>query len=288
MSFRTIIISSHSKLEYSLNCLVFRTVDKEIKIFLSEISCLILQNYQISLTSALMSELAKRNIRVIFCDNKHNPIAQLYALSGTYDSAGKFMDQFNFSKSRSGVLWTEIVKQKISNQSHNIALLGKDNNALEQLRNSVLFDDQDNREAVASKIYFRELFGDDFTRDMDNSINKFLDYGYSLLLSSIGQAIKACGYLTEIGVHHRNRLNNFNLCCDFMEPLRPLIDYQIITGKINDDNFKKNYIKLFTEDVSFSGQIITLENAILKYVQGLFRYLNQETEIISFIEYENS
>ena len=46
------------------------------------------------------------------------------------------------------------------------------------------FADATNREGHAAKVYFNALFGLDFTRTEENSINATLNYGYSLLLSA--------------------------------------------------------------------------------------------------------
>src|SRR5690554_7015649 len=57
-------------------------------------------------------------------------------------------------------------------------------------------------------------------RSDDNSINAALDYGYSILLSAFNKAIVSKGYLTQLGIFHRNEFNPFNLSCDLMEPFR--------------------------------------------------------------------
>ena len=53
--------------------------------------------------------------------------------------------------------------------------------------------DSGNREGLAAKMVFRELFGDDFKRYADDSINAALNYGYSILRSQIARALVARG-----------------------------------------------------------------------------------------------
>ena len=85
--------------------------------------------------------------------------------------------------------------------------------------------DASNREGHAAKVYFNALFGMDFTRSADISINAALNYGYSLLLSAFNREISANGYLTQLGIYHNNMFNHFNLACDFMEPYRVIVDW---------------------------------------------------------------
>ena len=65
MSFRTVVIKSRAKLEVRLNALIVRG-ETEKKIFINEISTLIIQSTAVSLTAALLNELIKSNVKVIF------------------------------------------------------------------------------------------------------------------------------------------------------------------------------------------------------------------------------
>ena len=89
MPFRTVIISTHSKIEYSLDYLVYRTTEAEKRVHLDEISTLIFETPNISVTTRLLIELVKRKINVIVCDEEHNPLAQLEALYGAHNSLNK-------------------------------------------------------------------------------------------------------------------------------------------------------------------------------------------------------
>ena len=65
MGFRTVIVNSRSKLEFRLNYLVIRG-EKEKRIFINEINTLIVQSTAVSLTAALLCELVKSKVKVIF------------------------------------------------------------------------------------------------------------------------------------------------------------------------------------------------------------------------------
>ena len=73
MSWRTVVVSNSAKLDYQMGFLVVRR-ETTTKIHLNEISVLLLESTAVSLTASLVSELLKRKIKVIFCDEKRNPI----------------------------------------------------------------------------------------------------------------------------------------------------------------------------------------------------------------------
>ena len=71
MSWRTVVISSNAKLDYQMGYMVVRRMDT-MKIHLSEMETLIVESTAVSLTAALLNELSKKKIKVIFCDEKRN------------------------------------------------------------------------------------------------------------------------------------------------------------------------------------------------------------------------
>lgn len=92
MSWRVVVISSNAKLDYQLGFLVVRK-DTITKIYLNEISVLMLESTAISLTASLVSELLKRKIKIIFCDEKRNPCGEVTPYYGSYDSSAKIRNQ---------------------------------------------------------------------------------------------------------------------------------------------------------------------------------------------------
>ena len=92
MSFRTVVVKERSKLDLKMNYLVCRNT-KETKVFIPEISVLILESTSISLTTALLSELVKQNVKIIFCDEKHNPMGEFSAFYGAHNTSKKINNQ---------------------------------------------------------------------------------------------------------------------------------------------------------------------------------------------------
>lgn len=125
-------------------------------------------------------------------------------------------------------LWKDIVTVKIQNQSKAYLRLTSDQEgtlAIKELSSEIINGDQSNREAHAAKVYFNLLMGTSFSRgNEDILLNSGLDYGYAVLRGYIARVCVGYGLNTQIGIHHKNEYNRFNLVDDLMEPLRPMID----------------------------------------------------------------
>ena len=64
--------------------------------------------------------------------------------------------------------------------------------------------DTDNREGIAAKIYWTQLFGKDFKRDRcGDSPNVLLNYGYSILRAATARALLGSGLLPNLGIFHK-------------------------------------------------------------------------------------
>lgn len=73
MSWRVVVVRGRCKLEYKLGYLVCRGEEVK-KLFLNEISSLVVESTAVSLTAALLSELIKNKVNIVFCDENHNPV----------------------------------------------------------------------------------------------------------------------------------------------------------------------------------------------------------------------
>ena len=196
----------------------------------------------------------------------------------------------NFSNDVKGYLWQQIIKKKIENQAINLKFQNKtyEYDKLLNYMNNVMVHDETNREGHSAKVYFNALFGKDFSRKNEiDVINKYLNYGYSIILSSINREVKILGYLTELGIHHIGESNSFNLSCDLMEPLRPYIDKFVINGEVNEINYKSFFINILSTKVINNEKEFYLDNAIRLYVEDMMNYLlTGDIDKIKFIKYE--
>lgn len=99
MSWRTVVIQERCKLDLKLGYMVVRGKETR-RVYLDEISILMIENPAVSLTGCLLNALLERKIKVIFCDNKHNPAAELSPLYGSYNSSKKLSQQLAWNISR--------------------------------------------------------------------------------------------------------------------------------------------------------------------------------------------
>lgn len=156
---------------------------------------------------------------------------------------------------------------------------------LDQYIKEIELGDVTNREGHAAKVYFNALFGLDFTRSADNSINAALNYGYGILLSCFNREIIANGYITQLGLFHDNMFNQFNLASDFMEPFRILVDK--VVRQMGPQSFthdeKIEILRFLNESVVIDGKYNYVSNAIKIYCRSLFDALNEED--ISLIKF---
>ena len=278
MSWRIVVISNNAKLEYKMEYMIVR--QSEItKIHLSEISMLIVESTAVSLTAGLLSELTKRKIKVIFCDEKRNPSSELVSYYGSHDTSAKVRQQVGWTAEIKKMMWTEIVSEKIRNQQRFLENLGKKENVmLTEYLKEIQPGDITNREGHAAKVYFNALFGMDFTRSADIPANAALNYGYSLVLSAINREVSANGYLTQLGIFHNNMFNHYNLSCDFMEPFRILVDrmvYSMQPTKFEQD--EKHFMwTLLDQKVMIDGQNQFVMNAIKIYTKSVLDAINDK------------
>lgn len=76
MSWRTVIISTRCKLDLKMGYMFVRGEETK-RIFLDEIAVLMIENLAVSMTGCLLEALTEKKVRVIFCDSKRSPLAEL-------------------------------------------------------------------------------------------------------------------------------------------------------------------------------------------------------------------
>ncbi len=279
MSWRVVVVSRRAKLELKLDCLVVRDESQINKVHLSEIAVLIIENTAVSLTASLMAELSARKIKVIFCDDKRNPVSELVSYYGSHDTSCKVKQQIGWSQNVKDMLWTEIVTEKIRNQRNLLEYYSLNEcKLLDVYIKEIEYRDVTNREGHAAKVYFNGLFGKDFTRTKDCTINAALNYGYSIILSAFNREIVANGYITQLGLFHGNMFNQFNLASDLMEPFRILVDEKVynmhLGDELNHEN-KMELVNLLNKEVVIDNKHQYVLNAIKIYCKSVFDALNE-------------
>ena len=270
-AFRTLFLSTPAYLSLQDKHLCIAQKDKEnVKIPLVDILCVMLESHQITLTNALLNAFALHKIVVFTCDESHLPSGLFMPFLGHFRSFSVLQSQINLSKQRKAILWQQIIKAKIHNQALLLKMLHKkESEELESLAKSVNLGDSSNNEAKAAAIYFKALFGKNFSRKVQifeeskmGTINAALNYAYAIIRGVITRSLCVSGLNPALGINHKNQFNAFNLADDLMEPYRIFADSVVVqmveVGELEESLSLQNRVKL----VSILQSAVIVENKL--------------------------
>ena len=210
MEYRNIFLANPARLSVQREQLVIEQAEK-ITVPLEDISSVLVESQQITLSVHAAAAMADHGITVFLCDEKHLPSCQLLPINQFCRQRKLLLSQCEMGKPLQKQLWQQIVVRKIQNQAQCLRLMGKEEwQELQQMAGKVLSNDSDNREAV-------------------------LNYGYAVMRAGIARNLVVHGLEPCIGLHHRSELNNFNLADDLIEPFRPIVDLYVAQNFSKDD-----------------------------------------------------
>nr|WP_322958838.1 type II CRISPR-associated endonuclease Cas1 [Mycoplasmopsis canis]WQQ12208.1 type II CRISPR-associated endonuclease Cas1 [Mycoplasmopsis canis] len=277
MSKKVLEISQSEYISYFLNSLIVKSEEKRIIVPISQIDTVLVSNPRCNISVPLLNELVAQNVNIIICDSKFKPTVQISPIQGYYSNKN-FLNQINWGKDFKGFIWREIIKTKIVNYTKLIYYLDitseEEIDKLIKYYESVLINDRSNCEGHAAKLSFKILYGSSFSRDDENIINTFLDYGYTVLMTYVSRSIIKNGLDNRIGIFHKSFNNHFALSCDLMEPLRALIDKLVYThiyiyGKKDFILFKKDLFCMFEEKIAIKNTKLSVNEYIDKIVKSV-------------------
>lgn len=276
MGWRSVIITQHAKLSYSARAMIVQTNDGVNQIPIDDINLLLISTTQAVITTALVSELIKQNIKIIFTDENKAPVGEVYTYYPSNRNELILREQLNWNPELQNILWTKIVGSKIINQINVLKIMGCETDELERELAKLELNDATNREAVIARKYFPDLFENGFVRRDGSVINAALNYGYTILLSAVNQEVVANGYTTYLGIHHSSNENQFNLSSDLMEPFRPIVDFWVANQKFNQftPDIKYGLVELLSLEIQFIGKRTILRNAITEHVRNCLKYVS--------------
>lgn len=199
--------------------------DMQRNVPIEDIGVVVLEHPQTSVTLPLLNALSDNNVAVILCGENRMPNAMLMNLDSNSTQGDSYRAQIEAGEPLKKGMWRQIVEAKIRNQAALLRKLGKDGDKLKPYYQHVKSGDTDNREGIAAKIYWTELFGKGFIRTREGEPpNNLLNYGYTILRAAVARSLMGSGLFPAFGIFHRNRYNAFPLADDVMEPYRPYVD----------------------------------------------------------------
>ncbi|WP_412518410.1 type II CRISPR-associated endonuclease Cas1 [Staphylococcus simulans] len=279
MAWRIVYLSEVDKLALNLNNLKIAKGDLEVKIPLSDIFAIVIEDLTTTITSRLMIELSKYNILVIFCNQQHLPECMVHPINGHFNQYGQMKEQLQWSNERKEELWKHILIQKIQNQIQCMKHVGVHEERIikmKTLQTLITAKDEMNIEGQAAKYYFNTFF-EDFRRDDEFLIeNMVLNFGYTIINSAIARTIVAKGLIPALGIHHIGARNHFNLASDIIEVFRPLVDLYLLKHPPEEEYMTKAYrlelVNLMHARVQIDGKQHTVIRAIEIMIQSMIEY----------------
>lgn len=276
MGWRIIYIEEANSVKLYLDNIKVITNTSEALVPLSDIHTLVIDNQMVTMTVPLLNKCAEYNINVILCSLEHLPTCEITSINGNFQSPQILKKQIEWSESIKDLIHQKIMKNKIENQAMLLKHLNKSSDVYDHLMkyaNEVNLKDITNREGLAAKIYFRELFGPEFKRFNEDVLNAGLNYGYAILRSQISKTIVAKGLNPTLGIIHKGYNNPFNLSDDIIEVFRPIVDEYVYKKMVGTILFSRNnrieLIECTTKDIYIMDQRQSIFNGIKIFIEQI-------------------
>lgn len=294
IAWRTVVTRPHESLYLRNNQMIVSQENPEQEdqsIPVEQIREILIDSSMGNISLPLLQKLAEQNTKVLFCDRQKNPLCELHSLYSNFETAGRIMDQAAWTNRKKSAVWRQIVKMKISQQTELLHILGMEIPCqMREYRRQIESDDETNREAMASKVYFNALFGSQFKRFSPDTINAGLNYGYAILRSAFSREIVMMGYSTALGIHHCSRQNPYNFSCDLMEPFRPFVDRIVWTNQNRELNweYREELIRLLYTECIYNGKTTDIQTAIQFFVRDITYGMEMPRYQIKEIHFEKT
>ena len=265
--------------------------DEKNKISLNDISAIVIENCHCKISAILQLRLVENNIPIIICNEKHQPEIHSLGLFNHFQVTLRINEQIEWSKKKKENLWLKIVENKIENQKELLKYLEKSDVSiarLESYKENLKKNDTsaEHQEAIASRIYFQELYSNNFKRFNEDGVNSALNYGYMILRAIISSKIVAKGFHPSLGLHHKSQFNAYNFSDDIIEIFRPMVDYLIYMNKdiLNEVKLSKEIrqkiLLVAQQKVFFKEKKYNFSQVIDYYLDSIRNYFLKDEEVI--------
>lgn len=274
MAFKNLFIESNVRLSVKNEQLVVLN-NEEHTIPLEDINSICIDSLRTNITTYTLNKIVEHDIILYVCDEKYLPKGMLLSVNNYSRKLRNLKRQIEMPKPVLKRMWQSIVMQKIENQALVLKELEYYDSykELKLISNKVLSGDSTNMEAVAAAIYFKTIFGKDFSRKNADLYNSCLNYGYAIVRGMISRSLVMYGFEPALGIFHHNQLNAFNLADDIIECFRPLVDLYVlknVTIKDELDSDTKRVIyNLINILILIDGKSYNIQTAIENVVKSL-------------------
>lgn len=285
MSWRIVYITDVDKLSLNLNSVQIIYEEQKYFVNLNEIAMLVIEDYKSIITTRLLIELAKQGIPVLILAMNSMPIGEYFPISNNSRTSKRISEQIAWNEEVKNKIWSEIVRGKIDNQINTLKKLNilEKIPLLEENIKQIKDGDKTNMEGISARIYFKEIFGNEFIRFDETIENYCLNFSYHIIRTIISKEIVARGYIPSIGINHKSQYNVFNFADDLIEVFRPIIDYYVylILEEVNksevfelNKSIKVKLMDVINNKIEYRGKEFSIMNAIPQYINDVVNFIN--------------
>lgn len=253
---------------------------------------------EMSITTALIKKLISQGISIFFLNQNLRTKATAMA-----EAEGNFLlRERQYTCVKEITIAANIVMNKINSQE---ALLKKckktyDSSVFTNARDMLQKVD-DNKQLLGiegniGKTYFQSIFSDigwvrRAPQTKEDILNLLLDIGYTYLFNYCDSLLRLFGFDTYKGYYHQLFFQRQSLVCDIMEPMRPIIDHQLLKSynlqRIHEKDFvfkngRFEFKNGFKTSKAYSGlfldEINGYKEEIYTYILLFYRYIMDDVK----------
>lgn len=245
-----------------------------------------------SITTALIKKLNLQGISVFFLN--HNLKTSATAMAGA--EGNYLLRQKQYTSTNEPIVATNIVANKIASQETVLKKCKRPYDAKVFNHAGTMLQAVQDREQLlgiegnVGRVYFQSIFADigwmrRAPQTKEDIANLLLDIGYTYLFNYCDALLRLFGFDTYKGYYHQLFFQRKSLVCDVMEPIRPIIDQQLLKSfnlkqiKEKDFVFKNGRFEFkdgFKTSKIYSGIFLQAINDrkedIYAYILNFYRY----------------
>jgi CRISPR-associated protein Cas1 len=268
----------HTRFEANRFVIEARDDDRKAAVPAGDVLAVVLESEQATITVAALAACGELGIPIVCC-RRHLPVSLSLPIGAGWNGAQVHRSQVLALRSEASArrLWRRTVQAKILSQA---ALLGQVGSGhmrrVRRMADDVPLEGPETTEAQAAAIYWRALFPEFRRSDGEDPRNGALNWGYAVLLATVGRALVAHGFDPSLGIGHTSRTNPWALASDLMEPYRPTVDAVVSTLARSRNDVDMRAVK--TAILRPFANHGPAKRAIMETVHGYREFLAEERD----------
>lgn len=273
------------------DCLTIIADDSaKMLVHINDLDAVVVESTYCSLTVPSLLLCSQHSVPVIICNQEHLPEVHCLDYYRHSELLNCLSKQLRWDEKYRQAAWLGILKAKLQHQLDVLEYCACAADSIAIIRNYLVGLEEESltveainaAESISARVYFNALFGKNFKRFESDATNYALNYGYAILRSQILMAITIKGLHPALGIWHHSVRNRFNLADDFIEVLRPLVDF--LVKQLNSDVFGKEQkiamLSLLHKTIYWQGKPYSLKHALSLFTDNFINFMNGNTQTL--------